>query len=135
VTFNHEVLGSNPRGGMTETRECKNHGIVDHHWIKAKGYTAGGRWRCKRCIGESVLRRKQLVKQTLINEAGGACAFCGYNRCHRSLQFHHLDPTQKSMRMDMGNGRSLAAFREEAKKCILVCANCHGEIEHGMIVL
>lgn len=30
-------------------------------------------------------------------------------------------------------GRSLAAFREEAKKCVLVCANCHGEIEAGLI--
>jgi hypothetical protein len=30
-------------------------------------------------------------------------------------------------------GKSLAAFREEAKKCVLVCANCHGEIEAGLI--
>jgi cytochrome c553 len=30
-------------------------------------------------------------------------------------------------------GQSLAAFREEAKKCVLVCANCHGEIEAGLI--
>jgi hypothetical protein len=29
--------------------------------------------------------------------------------------------------------RSLAAFREEMKKCVLVCANCHGEIESGLI--
>jgi cytochrome c553 len=33
----------------------------------------------------------------------------------------------------MGVGKSLAAFREEAKKCVLVCANCHGEIEAGQI--
>jgi hypothetical protein len=33
----------------------------------------------------------------------------------------------------MGLGRSLDAFREEAKKCVLVCANCHGEIEAGLI--
>lgn len=33
----------------------------------------------------------------------------------------------------MGHGKSLAAFREEVKKCVLVCANCHGEIEAGMI--
>jgi hypothetical protein len=33
----------------------------------------------------------------------------------------------------MGVGRSIAAFREEAKKCVLVCANCHGEIEVGLI--
>ena len=33
----------------------------------------------------------------------------------------------------MGVGKALAAFREEAKKCVLVCANCHGEIEARLI--
>ena len=32
---------------------------------------------------------------------------------------------------DVGN--ALADFREEAKKCVLVCANCHGEIEARLI--
>lgn len=29
-------------------------------------------------------------------------------------------------------GKSLARFRAEAAKCVLVCANCHGEIEAGI---
>jgi len=35
--------------------------------------------------------------------------------------------------MNMGRGKSLKAYREEATKCVLVCANCHGEIEAGLI--
>ncbi len=35
--------------------------------------------------------------------------------------------------MTVAMGKSIAALREEAKKCVLVCANCHGEIEAGMI--
>jgi cytochrome c553 len=35
--------------------------------------------------------------------------------------------------MDMGRGKALAAYRAEALKCVLVCANCHGEIEAGLI--
>ena len=35
--------------------------------------------------------------------------------------------------MNMGRGKSLATFRDEAAKCVLVCANCHGEIEAGLI--
>ena len=35
--------------------------------------------------------------------------------------------------MDMGRGKSLAAYRAEAAKCVLVCANCHGEIEAGLV--
>ncbi len=30
-------------------------------------------------------------------------------------------------------GKSEAAYRAEAAKCVLVCANCHGEIEMGLI--
>jgi hypothetical protein len=69
----------------------------------------------------------------LVEEAGGSCVVCGYDRCVINLTFHHVDPSTKSFSMSMRTGKSLAAFREEAKKCILVCANCHGEIEAGMI--
>ena len=35
--------------------------------------------------------------------------------------------------MGMDNGGGLPAFREEAKKCVLLCANCHGEVEAGLV--
>ena len=33
----------------------------------------------------------------------------------------------------MARGKSEAAYRAELRKCVLVCANCHGEIEAGLI--
>jgi hypothetical protein len=93
----------------------------------------GARWRCKRCIGEAVTRRKQKVKRILVAEAGGCCCVCGYDRCIVNFHFHHVDPDSKSFGISMGGGKSLAAFRKEAEKCVLVCANCHGEIEAGLI--
>jgi hypothetical protein len=30
-------------------------------------------------------------------------------------------------------GKSLDRCRAEARKCALVCANCHGEVEAGLI--
>ena len=72
------------------------------------------------------------MRRLLVAEAGGCCAVCGYDRCLMNLHFHHVDPATKSMPMTMAGGRSLAAYREEAKKCVLVCANCHGEIETGL---
>jgi hypothetical protein len=30
-----------------------------------------------------------------------------------------------------GNGVALAALRAEARKCVLLCANCHAEVESG----
>ncbi|MFN8112054.1 MAG: hypothetical protein U0R51_02525 [Solirubrobacterales bacterium] len=35
--------------------------------------------------------------------------------------------------MSMATGKSLDSYRAEAAKCVLVCANCHGEIEAGLI--
>lgn len=73
------------------------------------------------------------MRDILVAEAGGCCSVCGYDRCIINLHFHHVDPSQKSFAMNMGRGKSLAAFRAEAEKCVLVCANCHGEIEGGLI--
>jgi cytochrome c553 len=79
-----------------------------------------------------VTRRHQKVKRILVDEAGGSCTICGYDRCMANLHFHHLEPAAKSFAMTTASGKSLAAYREEARKCILVCANCHGELEAGI---
>ena len=35
------------------------------------------------------------VKNRLVEAFGGECGICGYNKCNRALQFHHLDPEEK----------------------------------------
>jgi hypothetical protein len=104
--------------------------VVFHRYSDGK---RGHRWKCKRCVGEAVTRRLQKVKRILVQEAGGACAVCGYARCVVNLHFHHVDPAAKAFALSVATGKSLAALQEEAKKCVLVCANCHGEIETGLI--
>jgi cytochrome c553 len=108
-------------------RHCPRHGRVEFHYVGRGGGQKA--WRCKRCVGEAVTRRKQKIKRILVEEAGGRCLHCGYDRGILNLTFHHLERASKKFSMSMETGRSLAAFREEAKKCILLCANCHGEIE------
>jgi hypothetical protein len=68
-----------------------------------------------------------------VQEAGGCCAVCGYDTTPMNLHFHHVDPAEKSFEMNMAQGKALDSFRAEASKCVLVCANCHGEIEAGLI--
>lgn len=112
-------------------RVCKRHGCTEFAlYSRGRGER---RWRCKRCVGEAVTRRLQKVKRILVEEAGGCCAVCGYKRCIVNLHFHHVDRARKSFGISVANGKSIAAYREELKKCVLVCANCHGEIETGMI--
>lgn len=83
---------------------------------------------------EKVKRWRKNVKINAVNALGGGCAICGYDKCNRSLDFHHIIPEEK----DFGFGKIIARPKkisliiEELKKCILVCSNCHGEIHDGM---
>ena len=66
-------------------------------------------------------------------EAGGGCAICGYDRWAAALEFHHLDRRAKEFGVAAGGPtRALARSRREAEKCVLVCSNCHAEIEAGV---
>lgn len=109
-----------------EERRCSRPGLTLYHRY------GDGRYRCKRCVGKAVTRRHQKVKRILVGEAAGCCAVCGYDRCVFNLHLRHVDPAAKSCGISVTAGRSLAAYREEARKCVLVCANCHGEIETGL---
>lgn len=105
---------------------CRRHGETDFLAFE------GGRSRCARCSSEAVHRRRQNVKRTLVEEAGGCCALCGYARYQGALQFHHLDPALKEFGLSgRGVTRALDAARAEAGKCVLLCANCHAEVEAG----
>lgn len=93
-------------------------------------------FRCARCRSEQVAERRRRVKRQLIAEAGGACMLCGYDRCAAALQFHHVDRATKSFSLSQtGVTRSLATARAEAEKCVLLCANCHAEVESGFAQL
>jgi transposase-like protein len=92
-----------------------------------------GGFRCGSCRSAHVAERRRRVKRQLIEEAGGGCVLCGYDRYPGALQFHHLDPASKVFQISgRGVTRSFAAAQEEAKKCVLLCANCHAEVERGL---
>jgi hypothetical protein len=58
---------------------------------------------------------------------------CGYDRCIGALHFHHVDSAAKKFALShRGVARSLAEARSEAEKCILLCSNCHVEVEAGL---
>lgn len=112
-------------------RECHLHG-----WTTFRRVGRVGGYRCARCGSARVARRRRQVKHILVAEAGGACRLCGYKRYPGALQFHHLDPKVKRFRLsEQGVTRSLARLREEAKKCVLLCANCHAEVEGGVAIV
>jgi hypothetical protein len=112
--------------GLEPLLHCPEHGYVPH----VRG--SDGFLRCRSCRSAAVVRRRARVREILIAEAGGRCATCGYDGHHGALQFHHVDPSAKAFTLRDGDTRSLARMRAEASKCVLLCANCHAEVEAGL---
>jgi transposase-like protein/DNA-directed RNA polymerase subunit RPC12/RpoP len=119
--------GAAARAGVRELDMlCGRHGLT-RHVLRGDGY------RCSRCGSERVSAWRRSVKRMLVAEAGGACTRCGYDRCDAALHFHHVDAATKSFALSReGVTRSLAEARAEAAKCVLLCANCHAEVESGV---
>ena len=91
-----------------------------------------GGYRCARCNTAAVSERRRRVKRQLVEEAGGSCRICGFAEHPAALQFHHLDPSTKTFHLScQGHSRSIKRMRAEAGKCVLLCANCHAQVEAG----
>lgn len=117
-------------GSRFASFECSRHGMTEFI-LEGRGY-----YRCKRCRAAAVAKRRRTVKRQLVADAGGACVLCGYGRWIGALQFHHVDPGRKEFHIaQRGYSRSLARSRAEARKCVLLCANCHAEVEGGFATL
>jgi transposase-like protein len=121
----HTIVGISENG--TIVAECPVHGATEHA-IRGSGHL-----RCLQCRMDAVACRRRKVKEILVAEAGRCCAICGYDRSMAALEFHHIDPAEKEFHVSRdGISRSLAKARAEARKCVLLCSNCHVEVEGGL---
>lgn len=106
---------------------CKYHGLCSHRIDK------NGKIRCRKCAAEYVTLKRRRLKEKAVIYLGGKCKKCGYNKCIDSLEFHHIDSTQKDFGISkQGITRSWETLKKELQKCILLCANCHRE-EHAKL--
>ena len=96
------------------------------------------------------LKAKLEMKIRAIALKGGKCCLCGYSRCLRALEFHHVDPSVKDFTIATFISREfyrsgwdatgLTDFvwkkvERELTKCVLLCSNCHREVEAGVTEL
>jgi 5-methylcytosine-specific restriction endonuclease McrA len=109
---------------------CPEHGEVEFF------RRPDGNYRCSKCRSQSVSAWRRRVKRKLIERAGGRCVLCGYDRHPAALQFHHVDPATKSFTLSrQGVTRSFSEAAAEADRCVLLCGNCHAEVEAGHVDL
>jgi len=105
---------------------CKKHGETEFRLYKEKD---NFRWRCFKCNMESVAKRRKKIKEKAIEYLGGKCSKCGYSKCSRALEFHHINPEEKDFGLSQkGLTRAWERTRKELDKCILLCSNCHAEL-------
>lgn len=113
------------------TRACKKHG--ESKFVNTS--KTGMHYRCMKCGTEAVQRRREKLKELAVEYKGGKCERCGYCKCLKALEFHHVDPNEKEFGIGAkGHTKSFEKIKIEIDKCILVCANCHREI-HAELML
>jgi len=73
----------------------------------------------------------------LIRVKGGKCMSCGYDKNQAALSFHHKDPSQKDLPIDIRrcSNNKLETLKKEVEKCDLLCHNCHMETHYPHLAL
>jgi len=128
-------------------RKCKQEKPVKDFCKYSKSKDGYHYW-CKKCqidanrtrYQTNLETRKKHVKRTrkarrraklkAIEYKGGKCQLCGYKKCPAALEFHHIDPSKKDIRISAIGGRKWSIVKKELDKCILLCSNCHREIHY-----
>lgn len=124
--------GSVDRYHSPQPMLCRIHGNTLHAWRFDKRVNRG-RWRCRKCAYESMVKRRKRLKEKLVELFGSACKICGYNKSLRALTFHHRDPKTKLFGIGEAQIIGWDKLLVEAQKCDLLCANCHAEIEDSLV--
>ncbi len=79
-------------------------------------------------------QRRMNRKLELIKIFGGKCSNpkCGYNKNYAALHFHHRNPKEKLFCISSHAiaARTWDALLLEAKKCDVLCGNCHAEYHY-----
>lgn len=86
---------------------------------------------CKLCNSKRTVNLAKNGKKRCVDYMGGECSICGYKKCIRSLEFHHLDSSIKSKEYNKKfKFWNFDRQKKELENCILVCSNCHREIHN-----
>ena len=91
-------------------------------------------WRKKKIeeTGVCPIRARRQEKKAELTQHIGGCQVCGYSVTARNLVFHHIENKQINM-TERAFQRSWPVLLAELAKCILLCANHHGELHSGII--
>lgn len=111
--------------------ECGNQKEVQTTHLRNGSIQSCG---CNKKREYPVVAFRKRIKIALVEGFGHKCACCGLVDIPCIYDFHHLNPEEKSFGIGSGSTtRSKAAYAKEAKKCVMLCSNCHRKIENNII--
>jgi hypothetical protein len=95
--------------------------------VYIRAVRAASYYRRHECSKRDQREAKQARKASVLKHLGkSSCERCGYSKSLFALDFHHNDPSQKLFTVfSRGTFQQMV---DEAKKCVLLCANCHREL-------
>ncbi len=82
---------------------------------------------------ETIRKRKRRAKKTqaCLDLHGDKCADCEKTYPNICYDFHHVEPKTVEVSRMVHKDMKLELILEEARKCVLLCSNCH-RIRHSI---
>lgn len=101
---------------MTRCKSCHGTYVKQHYIDNKSAYIA----RAVRDAKKNYDKIRELVLSLKVS-----CCECGETH-PAMLDFHHTDPTQKDKAISSIHSKK--KIIEEAKKCVVLCSNCHRKL-------
>ena len=74
--------------------------------------------------------KRRFEQKEQLYELKTPCAKCGENRAY-VIDFHHINPDEKRFNISTrATHYSVNTVKEEVKKCVCLCRNCHIEFHY-----
>ena len=90
---------------------------------------------CGKCHNKYTTEFGIKKREFIIEQMGGSCVSCGFNKYRSSLQVHHLDPSTKDKAFAHMRGWNKQRILDEIQGCVLLCACCHAAVHSGELEL
>lgn len=76
---------------------------------------------------ESNMLLRKFGKKRALQYLGGKCVCCGFDAYPASLEFHHIDDSNKSFNISnkIKSTELSQEIYDELDKCVILCSNCH----------
>lgn len=103
------------------------HSLKDKAFCSNPCYYTGMPYKYKEDQYKAMNRHRQMNRVYLVEYLLNHPCACGESDV-RVLEFHHVDPDEKSYdiaRAVSGSTRSWKTILKEIEKCIVLCSNCH----------